>query len=502
MDIERLHPWPEEAPPAADMTGEDVRAKILGEYGLDSLEDDPELASIAEFAAELCEAPTAMVSLVEAERQRFLSRIGSEDRETNRGTSFCAHAMLQHEILEVPDATQDPRFADFALVTGKQHVRFYAGQPLISHEGAPLGALCVVDREPRPHGLTALQRKGLSTLAQAVMRRLRHRREILAAQAEFELGAQRLRTVFDSLPDIAYSIRSDGTFEYINAKFSEATGEPAPVNAESWRSLVHPDDHEPLFTDWFDTFEKAEPFEAQFRLKMHDGTYRWHLTRVLPVDTHDERERTWFGTLTDIEDTHRQAEARGLLAKELSHRIKNIFAVIGGLVALKSREYPGAEDFTADVSDTLQALNRAHSYVTQEQTDRRDTLHGLLEKLMQPYGDRSGTRFSLEGADVAVNAKSATPLALVFHELATNSAKYGSFSVPNGSVAIEISLRDDSVVMRWRESGGPPPKEDRGDGFGSRLVERSVGSQLGGTLTREFETQGLSAILTVPVDKL
>lgn len=502
MQNNRFKPWPAEAPPSPDMLGEDDRYRVMLEYELDSLEDDPELAAIAGFAAELCDAPMAYVSLVEEERQRFLARVGSTDRGTPRSTSFCAHAMLSHQLLEVPDATRDSRFADFELVTGPAGIRFYAGQPLISHDGAPLGSLCVLDRTPRPEGLTQTQRNGLAVLAQSVMRRLRHRRENLLQQGEIDYGKQRLQTLIDSLPDIAYSIREDGSFDYVNAQFGKVVGVENPQTAEDWRAIVHPDDHEPLFTNWYDTFSRGEPFEGEFRLKQRKGGWRWVLTRVLPVRLEGSDSLTWFGTLTDIEDTHRQAEARQLLANELSHRIKNIFAVIGGLIALKSREYPGSEEFAGDVGDTLQALNRAHSYVMETRSDTSETLHGLLDKLMLPYGDKGGARFSLGGDDVPVQAKSATPLALVFHELATNSAKYGSFSVAGGRVDIITERRDDKLVLKWRESGGPPPEEERGDGFGSRLVERSVGSQLSGTLTRAFEPEGLSAILTVPVSAL
>lgn len=503
MAIEQLQPWPEEAPPDPQMTGEDARNQVLEAYNLDSLEGDPELASISAFAAQLCGVPTAMVSLVEEERQRFVARLGSVESETPRSTSFCAHAMLGDDIMEVRDAAQDDRFAHFETVIGPQHVRFYAGAPLISHEGAPLGALCVIDHSPRPQGLSDMQREGLKVLAQAVMRRLRHRREILAAQAEFELGRKRLETLADSIPDMAWSAAADGTFDYFNRRWFDFTGFTESVfESQDFDGAFHPDDRNQWVDGWAAALAGGSLYEAEFRMRRKDGEYRWMLARGLPVHSSDGQVQQWFGTLTDINEARLRADEKDLLTRELSHRIKNIFAVVGGLVALKSRDYPEAAPFTQDITKTLQALNRAHTYVTDEQRDSGETLQGLLGKLMAPYADLPGTQLSITGDDAPVSGRSATPMALVFHELATNCAKYGSFSVAAGSVDITVAVAGEAVTIIWQEQGGPPPPEERGTGFGSRLVEKSVNGQLAGKLDRNFAATGLIATLTVPLASL
>ena len=171
------------AEPAPAFADEEERLRVLRDYALDSLDGDEELAAIARFAAKLCEAPLALVSLVEEERQRFLASEGLETKETPRDISFCTHAMLRDDLMQILDATQDPQFANNPLVVGEPHIRFYAGQPLKSEEGLPLGTLCVIDTEARPHGLTQFQREGLEVLAQATMRRLRSRRHSTAARS-------------------------------------------------------------------------------------------------------------------------------------------------------------------------------------------------------------------------------------------------------------------------------------------------------------------------------
>ncbi|HEU4651505.1 MAG TPA: GAF domain-containing protein, partial [Croceibacterium sp.] len=128
------------------VTGAGARLGVLEAYGLDALENDPELTAIARFAARLCGTWAAIVNLVEAERQRFLGREGLTILEAEAGpASCCVHTMHGGAPLEVPDASLDARFADNPFVTGEPYLRFYAGFPLVSPEGVPLGALCVID---------------------------------------------------------------------------------------------------------------------------------------------------------------------------------------------------------------------------------------------------------------------------------------------------------------------------------------------------------------------
>lgn len=145
-----------------------VREKAIDELDLVRLRESGQLDRITDFAAKLFDAPIALVSLVERERQFFPGKTGLDADETPREMSFCQHAMLGTEIMMVPDATKDARFAGNALVTGDPDIRFYAGAPLVSADGVPLGALCVIDRQPRA-GMTDLQRQGLTVLAEGVM---------------------------------------------------------------------------------------------------------------------------------------------------------------------------------------------------------------------------------------------------------------------------------------------------------------------------------------------
>ena len=215
----------------------------------------------------------------------------------------------------------------------------------------------------------------------------------------------------------------------------------------------------------------------------------------------------WFGTCTDINETKLAQEEREVIAQELSHRIKNIFAVIGGIVALAARTYPEASGLATELRARIISLGKAHDFVRPH--SRASAPHGnpnslrqLIAELMAPYRVAGEERIEIAGEDAAIDEGAATPLALVFHELATNAAKYGALSKPDGHVRIELATGGEAVQVTWREVGGPPgPLSDK-QGFGSRLISLSVEGQLRGSLTREWGPEGLVATLVIPVTSL
>lgn len=468
---------------------------MLAAYGVDELEDDPELLGIVRLAAHLCETPSAIVSLVGDDLVRLLAREGIDARETPRSVSFCTHVMTAGGVMEIPDATQNAQFSESPLVTGEPHIRFYAGQPLLSDDDVPLGSLCVIDTAPRPGGLSGLQREGLEVLAQAVMRRLNARRADLAARAELERSEAHLRALTDSIPAIAWSADAAGNFDYFNKRLLDFTG-----RAESYQDeVLHPEERERAVATWKRSLETGEPYEIEHRLRRHDGEYRWMISRAVPVRDGDGGIVRWFGAAADIHDLHAMAESRDLLARELSHRIKNIFAVVCGLIALSVRKNPEHAPFAEDLTGRIRALGRAHDFV-RPSVEQPGNLKGLLYELFAPYGSGENGRVRVEGYDLPIDSRIATPLALVFHELATNSAKYGALSTGGGHVDLEICDAEEKVRFFWREIGGPPPRSDIGEaqGFGTRLVDTSVAGQLAGRWDRHWRKDGLLVELEIP----
>jgi PAS domain S-box-containing protein len=400
----------------------------------------------------------------------------------------------------VPNAREDERFAANSFVTSAPHIRFYAGHPLVSHEGAALGALCVLDPEPRAEGLTDFQKEGLSVLAQAAMRRLESNRAGLAATERESASSQAMREIADMLPAIIWSADGEGRFDYYNSRWAEYTAMPPPRVLDDWAAAVHDGDSAGAETAWKRSFDECEPFESEFRLKQADGSWRWMLSRALPSRDASGAVIRWYGTLTDVDEAYRQSESRDILARELSHRIKNIFAVVAGLVSIRARRQPEAKEFADDLIASIRALGRAHDFVRPLEGAKGTSLRGLLAELMAPYAQRA-ERIAITGKDCSIGPRAATPLALIFHELATNSAKYGALSVEDGRVAIEVECPEDDGIARieWRERGGPTPVDNGAEGFGSRLVQMSIERQLAGTMERRFAPEGLEVDLEIPV---
>ena len=477
---------------------DEARLAVLESFEPDALEDDPELAAITRFASNLTGMPVAQVTLVEDVRQRFLAGQGLDVRETPRDVSFCDKAMRSNELMEVRDATKDPRFADNGLVTDPPLIRYYAGQPLVSEEGAPLGALCVIDTKANPEGLSDLQREGLAVLGQAVMRRLQFRRDNLRARQEIAEREQRMQRILEGLPQIAWSADTTGRFDYFNGEWAKSIGSVKPAVAEDWEQFIHPEDWSEAFTEWQRCFAEGEEYDHEFRMKLADGNWAWMLALAVPVAEKAGEPVRWFGTVTDIDETRNALEERDLLARELSHRIKNIFAVVIGLASLKVKRAPEHADFARELTDVMRSLSRAHEFVRPESGVVQDSLRGLLDALFAPY-DRSEDEpgVVISGSDAPISQQAATPLALVFHELATNSAKYGALSVPTGHVTLDITDEGEHIRLKWAEHGGPKVMDTGNEGFGTRLLEMSVSGQLGGSLERAFHEDGMVADITV-----
>jgi PAS domain S-box-containing protein len=502
--------WNEPPVTAGPAWSEADRLAALRDYGILDTAPEAPFDDLAKIAAHICNAPIALISFVDASRQWFKAEIGLGQRTTSREVSICAHAILQPEqgLFVVPDTTKDASFAANPLVTGEPFIRFYAGALLETPQALPLGTLCVIDHQPRPEGLTAQQGHTLQALARQVITQLEHRRALVrlaAQQAKLAESERRFRAIADTMPQIVWSNRPDGFHDYFNRRWYEFTGAtPEQSEGSGWSPMVHPEDRERAFAAWRHALATGEPYEIEYRLRTKDGSYRWFIGRALAVRNGDGEIERWYGTCTDVDDLKRSEESRELLTRELSHRIKNIFAVVSGLAASSARGHPEAASFAQDFRERVNALAQAHEYVRPHSAEvapalAGETVQGLMRVLLAPYLRKGSERISIAGDDAPIGPASATALALVLHEQATNAVKYGALSNEAGQVCLTGKRENDSYVLTWQERGGPPvsgPPERKG--FGTQMTARSVVGQLGGSLTYDWDPDGLTMRLSVP----
>ncbi|SHJ51903.1 PAS domain S-box-containing protein [Roseomonas rosea] len=336
--------------------------------------------------------------------------------------------------------------------------------------------------------------------------RLRQQEEERRAAARLRESEARFRNMADHAPVLVWMTEPDGRCVYLSQRWYAFTGQtPETGLGDGWLDAVHPEDRAHAKAVFARATATASEFQIEYRLRRADGAYVWMIDAAAPRLGEEGRFAGFIGSVLDIGDRRRAEEARDLLARELSHRIKNIFMVTGGLAALSARGDAAAEAFAARLQARLRALSLAHDLVRPEVPEagggplslRGLTLHGLLQALLEPYAD--GERVGVEGADCPVGYAAANALALVLHEQATNAVKYGALSAPAGRVRITTRLEDGVLRLEWRETGGPrlggPPTRR---GFGTMLAARSLAGQVQGRMVHDWRPEGLVMQLEVP----
>lgn len=214
-----------------------------------------------------------------------------------------------------------------------------------------------------------------------------------------------------------------------------------------------------------------------------------------------------FGVFIDVTERKQAEESNELLAGKMSHRVKNLLSIASGLKSMTARSTSTTVDMARELTQRLSALGRAHDLVRPppSQDGKAALLGDLLAILLEPYDEKGAFKGRIRVAvpRIGVGEQSATTIALVVHELATNSLKYGSLSVDAGLLDISGDTTDDEALrIKWIERGGPEvtssPLRETG-GFGSKLVERSLSQQLGGSIHYEWLREGV--VVTLQLDK-
>jgi len=339
--------------------------------------------------------------------------------------------------------------------------------------------------------------------------------ERVVAQRELAKAQERLNQALSASGMVGtfnWHVQTD-TF-YSDAHFAQmfpvdpAKGEKGAPLAE-YIAGIHPEDVERITGAVNHALTAGAKYIQEYRLLQKDGTIRWVEARGERLCDEKGKPSRFVGVVVDITNQKEAQERQRLLAREANHRVKNLFAIFHGIISLSARSARTPQEMAQSLRGRLDALMRAKDLIrpgimgTEAHTELT-TVDEVVRTVLQPYEDgTSSERIVVSGPDVPVGAKAVTSLALALHETATNAAKYGALSEPNGSIRIKWDRQGGDLHFEWEEMGGPvivaPPQAG---GFGSVLTERSIAGQLGGKIEYDWRRNGLKLRVTVPLDRL
>jgi two-component sensor histidine kinase len=277
------------------------------------------------------------------------------------------------------------------------------------------------------------------------------------------------------------------------------------VTFEDLSAHIHPADRDRVRAAFHATRGIIGPYETDFRILVGDEV-RWISARGRG-DDEGIVGRVMYGVFLDVTGRKHAEEANELLAGEMSHRVKNLITVAGSLTAMTSRSVETKEEMAHDLTQRLMALGRAHDLVRPVPGQTKDAalLGDLISVLLRPYDDLGAFsgRVRVSVPRMGIGEAAATNLALVLHELATNSVKHGALSAQTGMLDVACQAEGEDTVVVWTERGGPTVRAPATDkGFGTQLLDRIITRHFRGEVTYVWAPEGLIAKLTIPSDRL
>jgi PAS domain S-box-containing protein len=385
------------------------------------------------------------------------------------------------QMLAIPDIRQLPLgSADRTAAWEAAGVRALITVPLV-RDGALKALLYVHEPQPRAWKRSdAAIVRDVAERSWAAVERARAEQSLMESEDHY-------RHTVELNPQVTWTAQPDGQLNRVANRWSVWTGTSGLGG--SWIEAIHPDDRRHSLDAWSLSVATGEPYDIEHRVRMRDGGYRWARSRAYPR-RHDSGDIClWYGSTEDVHERKVAEEHQRLLINELNHRVKNTLASVQGIAFQTLRGEVSLAEARARFETRLMALSRAHNLLTEENWGGA-SLERVVNDSIEHLSGEAG-RFDVEGEPLRLAPRAALALAMALHELGTNAAKYGALSAEGGRVSIAWSLAGDSLRLSWREQGGPAVQAPSRRGFGSRLIERGLAADLGGTAALHFDPDGL-----------
>jgi two-component sensor histidine kinase len=321
-------------------------------------------------------------------------------------------------------------------------------------------------------------------------------RRAIEQSAATEAANKRLSALINATADVIYEMSPD----WREMRALQGRGFVADTDSPSiaWMDdYLFPGDHPSILPAVEDSIRLKKPFQLEHRVRRTDGSVGWTFSRAVPLLNEAGEITEWFGAASDVTARKEAEEHLRLVVNELNHRVKNTLAMVQAIAA---QSFRGANDFEAaqlKFTARVKALARATDLMT-ERKWQSASLSAVIRSALDAHCP-SVDRLEISGPDARLPPKMAISFSMALHELATNATKYGAWSNAAGKVLIQSTApaNEEGAQLRfeWRETDGPAVSATKHRGFGSRLIERGLAAEMGGTAILRFNPEGLVCVI-------
>lgn len=314
------------------------------------------------------------------------------------------------------------------------------------------------------------------------------------AEANLRESELQFHSLSDSIPQLVWMADGAGRIFWVNNRWYEYTGQSRnDGDSKDWLALLDPALLPEVRLQWAEALRDGMPLELELSLHGRTGDYCPFLTRMVPLRDSSAKAYRWIGTHIDISEQKRREEHIQFVIDELSHRTKNLLAVVAAVANQTARHAKSVPQYHERFLERLYALAHCHELLVKD-SRQGASFQDLVTSQLKPFSETNSDRIYVTGPPVILRPDAVQNLGLALHELATNASKYGALSGPRGDVKIhwQVDPVNDRVRMQWRETDGPPVTPPLRRGFGHVVIEQIVPRALNGSGTLDFAPAGVS----------